>query len=53
MLPTNKEQFLPTRISRQALTGVAQWIERRTAMQRVTDLVLGQSTCLGCGPGSQ
>ena len=36
----------------QALTGVAQWIERGPANQRVTSSIPSQGTCLGCGPGS-
>ena len=34
-----------------ALAGVAQWIECWPANQRVDCLILGQGTCLGCGPG--
>ena len=37
--------------SAQALTGVAQWITRPPANQRVAGgSVPGQRTCLGCGP---
>ena len=39
-----KNQFL-------ALAGVAQWIERQTANQRVASLIPSQGTCLACGPG--
>ena len=35
------------------LAGVAQWIERRPANQRVTGSILSQGTRLGCGPGPQ
>ena len=34
-----------------ALAGVAQWIDCQPANQRVTGLIPGQGTCLGCGPG--
>ena len=33
--------------------GVAQWIERWPADWKVTDLIPGQGTCLGCWPGPQ
>ena len=36
-----------------ALAGVAQWIERRPANQRVAGSIPSQGTCLGCGPGPQ
>ena len=36
-----------------ALAGVAQWIERRPANQRVAGLIPSQGTCLGCGTGPQ
>ena len=36
-----------------ALAGVAQWIERWPANQRVTGLIPSQGTCLGCRPGPQ
>ena len=36
-----------------ALAGVAQWIERGPANQRVTGFIPSQGTCLGCGPGPQ
>ena len=36
-----------------ALAGVAQWIERWPANQRVTSLIPSQGTSLGCGPGPQ
>ena len=36
-----------------ALAGVAQWIEREPANQRVAGLIPSQGTCLGCGPGPQ
>ena len=34
-----------------ALAGVAQWIERRPANQRVAGSIPNHGTCLGCGPG--
>ena len=37
----------------QALAGVAQWIERRPANQRVASSIPSQGTCLGCGPSAQ
>ena len=37
----------------QALAGVAQWTECRTARQRVAGLIPSQGTCLGSGPGPQ
>ena len=36
-----------------ALAGVAQWIECRPANQKVAGLIPCQGTCLGCGPGPQ
>ena len=36
-----------------ALTGVAQWAERRPVNQKVTGLILSQGTSLGCEPGPQ
>ena len=36
---------------RGALAGVAQWIECQPVNQKVTGLIPGQGTCLGCGPG--
>ena len=33
------------------LAGVAQWIERWPVKQKVSGLIPGQGTCLGCGPG--
>ena len=36
-----------------ALAGVAQWIEHQPVSQKVTDLIPGQGTCLGCRPGPQ
>ena len=33
-----------------ALAGVAQWIEHWPVNQKVTSLIPGQDTCLGCGP---
>ena len=36
-----------------ALAGVAQWIERGPANQRVAGSIPSQGTCLGCEPGPQ
>ena len=36
-----------------ALAGVAQWIERRPANQKVASLIPSEGTCLGCEPGPQ
>ena len=36
-----------------ALAGVAQWIERWPANQRVASSIPSQGTCLGCWPGPQ
>ena len=36
-----------------ALAGVAQWIERQTAKQRITGSIPSQGTCLDCRPGPQ
>ena len=36
---------------KQALAGVAQWIEHRALNQRATGLIPSQGLCLGCGPG--
>ena len=38
---------------KRALAGVAQWIERQPANQRVTGSIPSQGTGLGCGPGPQ
>ena len=35
------------------LAGVAQWIKRGPANQRVAGSIPSQGTCLGCGPGPQ
>ena len=35
------------------LAGVAQWIERQPANQKVTGSIPSQGTCLGFGPGPQ
>ena len=35
-----------------ALAGVAQWIERGPAKQRVMGSIPSRGTGLGCGPGS-
>ena len=50
--PIRKECFLK-KINKFALAAVAQWIERQPANQKVTDLIPGQGTCQGCGPGPQ
>ena len=36
-----------------ALAGVAQWIECQPANRKVTGLIPGQGSCLGCMPGPQ
>ena len=36
-----------------ALAGVAQWIEHQPVNQKVTSLIPGQGTCLGCRSGLQ
>ena len=36
-----------------ALTSVAEWIEYQPANQKVTGLIPGQGTCLGCRMGPQ
>ena len=36
-----------------ALTGMAQWVERHPADQKVNSSSPSQDTCLGCGPGPQ
>ena len=33
------------------LAGMAQWVEHQPANQKVTSLILGQGSCLGCRPG--
>ena len=35
------------------LAGMAQWIKRWPANQRVTRAIPSQDTCLGCRPGPQ
>ena len=41
------------KMTKAALAGVAQWIERQPVNQRVTGLIPSQGTCLGYGPGPQ
>ena len=41
------------KVGKRALAGVAQWIDCRSAHQRVMDLIPSRGTCLGCGPGPQ
>ena len=36
-----------------ALAGVAQWVGRCPANQKVASSIPSQDTCLGCGPGPQ
>ena len=43
----------PRLFKKWALAGVAQWIERRPANQRVTSLIPIHSTCLDCTLGPQ
>ena len=38
------------KIEIEALAGVAQWIERWPANQKVTGSIPSWGTCLGCGP---
>ena len=38
---------------KEALTGVAQWIEYRPLKQTVMGSIPSQGTCLGCRPGPQ
>ena len=45
--------FLFKKGASEGLAGVAQWIEHQPVNQKVTGLIPGQGTCLGCGPGSQ
>ena len=40
-------------LGRLALAGMAQWIERWPANQRVTGSIPSQGTCVGCRPGPQ
>ena len=40
-------------MKKEALAGVAQWIECWLANQKVASLIPSQGTCLGCGPGPQ
>ena len=47
------EQNEETRIQKNALADVAQWIEHWPVNQRVTGLIPSQGTCLGCRPGPQ
>ena len=42
-----------TRIAFSALAGIAQWIERRPANQRLAGLIPSHGTDLGCSPGPQ
>ena len=41
------------KIVKLALTGVAQWVGRCPANQKVADSTPSQGMCLGCGPGPQ
>ena len=43
--------FVSFKISFVALAGIAQWIERRPANQKVSGSIPSQGTCLGCRPG--
>ena len=44
---------ISSKLSGLALACVAQWIEHRSANQRVAALIPSQGICLGCGPGPQ
>ena len=48
-----KYSIVLQKISVYCLAGVAQWIEWLPANQKVTGLIPGQGTRLGCGPGPQ
>ena len=52
---SNKEAETIHQLSHQnvktALAGVAQWMECWPANQRITALIPGWDTCLGCRPG--
>ena len=43
--------FISMKMRYGALAGVAQWIERQPANQKVTGSIPSQGTCLGCRPG--
>ena len=46
-----KKIFLVDEESMSALAGVAPWTEHKPENQKVTGLIPGQGTCLGCRPG--
>ena len=48
-----EEWYLRSKNAVEALAGVTQWIECRTANQRVTSSIPSPGTCLGCRPGPQ
>ena len=47
------KQVITSEKDHAALAGVAQWIERQPANQKVPGSIPSQGTCLGCGPGPQ
>ena len=44
---------MPKKKKKSSLAGVAQWMERWPANQRVAGLIPSQGTCLDWGPGPQ
>ena len=42
--------FSNLKLSHDALTDVAQWVEDRPTNLKVASLIPSQGTCLGCGP---
>ena len=40
-------------MGKDALAGVAQWVEDQPVNQRVVGSIRSQGTCLGCRPGPQ
>ena len=49
-MPSGEDFFLN---KKEALAGLAQWVERQPANQRVTGSIPSQGKCLGCRPGPQ
>ena len=46
-------RYFDLKVGVSALSGVAQWTECWPINQKVTGLIPGQGTCLGCRPGPQ